>query len=190
MSQSILAFGGSSRTGSLTQVLLAYTVAQVRAAGGEVTQVDLRALDLPIYDGDLEREHGLPPGAVRFRDLVKTHPALLLGVTEYNGGVSPLMKNAIDWASRPHGDEPNLSAIRGKVVGMVSCSAGLLGGSRAQAHLRQSFQVMGGLLVPETVTVPLATTAFENGEPKDAGVRDFVRIFAQRFVEVTKRFTA
>ena len=190
MNARILSFAGSSRAGSLTQTLLAFTAAQVRAAGGEVTEVDLRALDLPIYDGDLERERGLPDGAVRFRQMVKEHPALLIGVTEYNGGVTPLLKNAIDWASRPHGDEPNLSAIRGKVVGMVSCSAGLLGGSRAQAHLRQSFQVMGCLLVPETVTVPHAETAFENGEPKDAGVREFVRVFAQRFVAAVSRFAA
>jgi NAD(P)H-dependent FMN reductase len=183
----ILAFAGSSREGSFSQMLLSYTVEQVRGYGGEVTEVDLRALDLPIYDGDIERDRGLPPGAVHFRNLMKQHPALLIGVTEYNGGVTPLLKNAIDWASRPHDGEPSLSAIRGKVVGMVSCSAGLLGGSRAQAHLRQSFQVMGCLLVPETVTVPHATGAFEEGRPTDAGVRDFVQIVARRLVDTATR---
>jgi len=184
----ILAFAGSARQGSLTKKLLAFTAAAVRAAGGSVTEIELRSFDLPLYDGDLEREHGLPHGALRLRAFFKAHDALLLGVTEYNGGVSPLMKNAIDWASRPYRDEVNLAAIRGKPVAMVSCSSGALGGSRAQAHLRQSFQVMGCILLPETVTLPYADTAFDaEGAPHDPAIRAFVDIMAARLVALVDR---
>ncbi len=190
MAAKILAFAGSARSGSLTAKLLAYAVDITRKAGGDVTEIDLRAFDLPLYDGDLERERGLPAGAVRLRDTFKAHPALLIGVTEYNGGVSPLLKNAIDWASRPHGGEPNLAAIRGKLVAMVSCSSGMLGGARAQAHLRQSFQVMGCLLVPETATLPYADTGFAGDAPKDAMVCDLIRTMAVRLVQTSERLFA
>lgn len=189
MAAMILAFAGSSREGSLSRKLLAFAARSARAKGAEVTEIDLRSFDLPLYDGDLERRQGLPPGALELREIFKAHPALLVGVTEYNGGVTPLLKNAIDWVSRPHGGEPNLAAIRGKVVGLISCSAGALGGSRAQAHLRQSFQVMGCVLVPETVTLPFAETAFAGDEPKDAAVREFVNIAIGRLVEVADKMT-
>ena len=187
MAGRILAFAGSARQGSLTKKLLAFTVAAVRAAGGSVTEIDLRSLDLPLYDGDIEREHGLPEGALRLRSTFKAHDALLLGVTEYNGGVSPLLKNAIDWASRPYRDEPNLAMIRGKLVAMVSCSSGVLGGSRAHAHLRQSFQVMGCVLLPETVTLPYAENAFEGESPRDPTVRTFIEVVASRLVALADR---
>jgi chromate reductase, NAD(P)H dehydrogenase (quinone) len=183
----ILAFAGSARQGSLTKKLLAFTVAAVRAAGGCITEIDLRSFELPLYDGDLEQEHGLPEGALRLHAIFKAHDALLLGVTEYNGGVSPLLKNAIDWASRPCGEEPNLAAIRGKLVAMVSCSSGVLGGARAQAHLRQSFQVMGCVLLPETVTVPYADGAFDGASPRDPTVRSLIQLTASRLVALADR---
>lgn len=186
-SVSILAMAGSAREGSLSKKFLAYTIDAVRKQGGEVTEIDLRSFDLPLYDGDLEARHGLPASAARLRDTFKQHRTLLLGVTEYNGGVSPLLKNAIDWASRPHDGEANLSAIRGKLVAMVSCSAGMLGGSRAQAHLRQSFQVMGCLLVPETATLPYAETAFDGDAPKDPMVRTLVDAMAASLVRTAQR---
>lgn len=183
----ILAMSGSSREGSLSRKFLSVAIRAVERNGGDVTEIDLRSFDLPIYDGDLESRHGLPGGAVRLREIFKSHGVLLLGVTEYNGGVSPLLKNAIDWASRPHSDEPNLSAIRGKLVAMVSCSAGMLGGSRAQAHLRQSFQVMGCVLIPETATLPFAESAFSGDDPADPMVRGLVDAMAVRLVTTAEK---
>jgi len=183
----ILAMSGSSREGSLTKKFLSFAVKKVRERGCFVNEIDLRSFDLPIYDGDLERTHGLPNGVRRLHNEFKTHQALLLGVTEYNGGVSPLLKNAIDWASRPCDGDPNLAAIRGKLVAMVSCSAGMLGGSRAQAHLRQSFQVMGCILIPETATLANAETAFSNEEPGDPMVRGFVDAMASRIAQVGEK---
>ena len=183
----ILAMSGSSRQGSLTKKFLTFAVKKVRERGCFVTEIDLRSFDLPVYDGDLERDHGLPNGAKRLHHEFKAHQALLLGVTEYNGGVSPLLKNAIDWASRPCDGDPNLAAIRGKLVAMVSCSAGMLGGSRAQAHLRQSFQVMGCILIPETATLANAEDAFLDDEPRDLAVRTFVDAMASRITEIGER---
>jgi len=190
MTGKILSFAGSSRRGSLTRKLLDVAIGACRARGADITDIDLRGYDLPIYDGDLELAHGIPASALRLRAEFRRHDALLIGVTEYNGGVTPLLKNALDWASRPHGDEPNLSLIRGKVAAMVSCSAGAMGGSRAQAHLRQSFQVMGCLLVPETVTLPFAETAFEGAVLKDPLAGRFVDMVADGLVTLLGRLSA
>jgi chromate reductase len=179
---------GSSREGSLTKRFLAFAVKRAREKGCSVKEIDLRTFGLPIYDGDLEREHGLPEGARRLHDEFKSHQALLLGVTEYNGGVSPLLKNALDWASRPCNGDPNLAAIRGKIVAMVSCSAGMLGGSRAQAHLRQSFQVMGCILLPETATLPYADAAFLGEDPKDQAVVVLVEAVASSLARIGEKF--
>ena len=89
MTGKILAFAGSSRRGSLTRKLLDVTIGACRARGAEITDIDLRGYDLPIYDGDLELAHGLPAGALPLRAAFRRHDALLIGVTEYNGGVTP-----------------------------------------------------------------------------------------------------
>jgi NAD(P)H-dependent FMN reductase len=103
MAAKILAFAGSSRSGSLSRKILGLAVRAARTRGAAVTEIDLRAFDLPIYDGDLEQRDGLPPGAARLHAIFKAHAALLIGVTEYNGGVTP--EAAFD------GDEPKDPAV-------------------------------------------------------------------------------
>lgn len=174
MPAKILAFSGSSRKGSLNKKLLAIAVREGRALGAEITEIDLREFNLPIYDGDIEAD-GLPEAAIRLQAIFKQHNALLICTPEYNGGVAPLLKNAIDWASRPHAGSPAVSAIMGKTVSILSAAIGILGGARQQAQLRVSFQVMRTILVPETVNIPLAQHAFdEDGALKDKATHDMV----------------
>ena len=77
--------------------------AGARAAGAEVTVLDLADYPMPLYDGDLEARAGLPDGAARLRRLIADHAGLLISTPEYNGSVPGVLKNAIDWASRPWG---------------------------------------------------------------------------------------
>jgi chromate reductase len=131
MYRKILTFCGSARRGSFNQLLLDCCAEGARGAGAQVTQLDLRALDLPIYDGDLEAERGLPEGAHRFKALLAEHVAVLIATPEYNGGYSPLLKNALDWASRPtDADATGLAAFAGKTAALISASPGALGGLR------------------------------------------------------------
>jgi chromate reductase len=187
MPAKILAFSGSSRTGSLNKKLLAIAVREGRAMGADITEIDLRDFALPIYDGDIEAK-GMPENVLRLREIFKAHNALLICTPEYNGGVAPLTKNAIDWVSRPYGGEPNLAVMIGKVAAIMSVSAGLLGGARQQAHLRVSCQVMRIVLVPETVNIPAAAGAFdENGALKDKAVHEMTVLAVRRLKEIADR---
>jgi NAD(P)H-dependent FMN reductase len=187
MPAKILAFSGSSRKGSFNKALLAIAVREGRKLGADITEVDLRDFDLPIYDGDIEAR-GWPEGMPRLRDLFRRHNALLIATPEYNGGVAPLTKNAIDWVSRPFNGEPTCAVLAGKVAAIMSASQGPVGGARQQAHLRVSCQVMRVILIPETVQVPFAHKAFgEDGSLLDKAHEAAVGLAVRRLLEVAAR---
>lgn len=162
----VLVMSGSVRTGSFNTRLAQAAARSVRDAGAEATVVDLRALDLPLYDGDLEAAHGVPAGARALRDLFAAHPALLLASPEYNAFVPPLVINTLAWVSRvpAEGAAPSgREAMAGTVAGVMSASPGALGGLRALVHLRTALAVSASMLVvPETVSVGGAAQAFDD----------------------------
>jgi chromate reductase len=127
---SILGFAGSLRQGSYNRSLLQAALELVPdGAKLEVFELD----GIPLFNQDLESS---PPEKVKeFKRKIKAADALLIVTPEYNYSVPGVLKNAIDWASRPYGD----NAFEDKPVAMMSASTGMLGGARAQYHLRQSF---------------------------------------------------
>ncbi|MGI9419834.1 MAG: NADPH-dependent FMN reductase [Geminicoccaceae bacterium] len=156
----ILAFAGSTREGSFNKKLVNVVAEGARDAGAEVTVIDLREFPLPLYDGDLEATGGLPENARRLRALFMEHQGLLISSPEYNGGMSAVLKNAIDWVSRSEGDEPGLAAYRDKVAGLVSASPGGLGGLRGLVHVRQILTNIGVLVIPQQHALGGAGQAF------------------------------
>src|SRR6188768_4576671 len=125
----ILGISGSLRKGSYNSSLL--RTAQTLAPGGVTIEIaDIS--DIPPYNEDV-REQGYPPSALRFREQIRAADALLFVTPEYNYSVPGVLKNAIDWASRPYGD----SAWSGKPAAIMGASVGTLGTARAQYHLRQ-----------------------------------------------------
>src|SRR5262245_29509779 len=96
----VLAFAGSARKQSLNKRLVQVAAEGARRAGAEVTLIDLKDYPLPLYDGDLEAGEGLPQNARRLRELMLGHDGFLISSPEYNGSLSPLLKNVIDWCSR------------------------------------------------------------------------------------------
>jgi chromate reductase, NAD(P)H dehydrogenase (quinone) len=150
----ILAFAGSTRDASANKKVLAIAVAAAREAGAEVTAIDLRDYALPIYDGDLEAADGVPQNALRLKTLFKAHRGLLIATPEYNTSISGVLKNTIDWVTRPVPDEPFLACFNGKVAALLSASVGPMGGIRAQAHLRQILGGIGMTVIPEHWGVP------------------------------------
>lgn len=162
----ILVFAGSLRVGSFNEKLAVAAAKAVDQAGGDVTKISLRDYPLPLYDANLENAEGLPEPAVRLKELFLSHPGVFLVSPEYNAGVSPLMKNAIDWVSRRHMEgEAALSAFRNRAFAIASASPGGFGGMRGLLMLRQILAVgTGAVVVPEQVTVSGARNAFdENG---------------------------
>ncbi len=101
-----------------------------RAAGAEVTLIDLRDYPMPPYDGDVEANEGLPPAVVALKQLFKAHDGFLISAPEYNGGISGMLKNTLDWVSRRGDDAGTLAAFSGKFAGIMAASPGSLGAVR------------------------------------------------------------
>ena len=99
----ILAFAGSTRAGSLNKLLLRTAVQGAEAAGASVTVIDLADFRIPLYDGDLEAESGLPENAEKLQNLFLEHNGLLIAAPEYNSSITPVLKNTFDWVSRRDG---------------------------------------------------------------------------------------
>jgi len=166
---SILAFAGSTRTDSVNKKLIRIAAAGAREAGGTVTEIDLRDYPLPIYDGDLEAAEGVPENAMKLKALFKQHRGLLIATPEYNTSISGVLKNTIDWVTRPVQGEAFLECFGGKVAAIISASLGPMGGLRSQAHLRQILSGITATVIPEHWGVPSATAdSFdESGNLKD-----------------------
>jgi len=187
----VLAFAGSTRRDSLNKKLVKFAADKARGAGGEVTLIDLRDFALPLYDGDLEEAEGAPANANKLYEMMKLHGALLLSCPEYNSSISGVLKNAIDWVSRPRPGEPPLVAFGGKVAALLSASPGALGGLRGLSHVRSILQNIGVLVIPNQVSVPNAHKAFaESGELIDEGLSKKVNRLALELVDVTRKLGA
>lgn len=185
----ILALAGSTRSGSFNKKLVRIAAEFARTAGAEVTVIDLRDLDLPLFDQDFEEAHGLPAGAKTLKSLLRASDGLLIASPEYNSSITGVLKNAIDWASRAEtDDEPPLAAFRGKAAALLAASPGALGGLRGLVHLRAILGNIGVIVLPDQVTVPTAHEAFDQtGRLKDERKTGQVNKLVREFVEFLKR---
>ena len=184
----LLAFAGSMRSGSLNKKLLRAAVSMAEKQGALVTTLELRDLQLPLYDGDLEHSAGLPEGALRLKKLLIAHDAFLIASPEYNSSISGVLKNAIDWASRPQPGEPGLAAFKDKVAGLLSASPGALGGSRGLVALRSILGNLGTIVVPNQAAISRAHEAFnENGDLADSRQNAQVGSVVEQLLRVTSR---
>ena len=164
----ILALAGSTRKDSYNKRLVRVAARAAEAAGAEVGAIDLRDFPLPLFDEDLERDEGPPETATRLKSLMVGHDGFLIASPEYNSSISAVLKNAIDWASRPAPGEPPLVAFRGKAATLLSASPGALGGLRGLVHLRSILGNIGVIVLPDQIAVPRAFEAFqEDGTLKD-----------------------
>jgi chromate reductase len=168
MTPRILAFAGSLRSESFNKKLVPIAAGAAREAGAEVTLIDLKDFPLPLFDQDLEAGQGMPEDGARLKQLFIDHDGLLIASPEYNSSVTAVLKNAIDWVSRPAPGEPPLVAFRGKVAALMSASPGTLGGLRGLVHLRSILGNMGVIVLPDQVAVARAHEAFRpDGSPAE-----------------------
>ncbi len=184
----ILAFAGSARRDSVNKKLINVAAEGARAAGAEVTVIDLADYPMPIYDGDLEAGEGLPENAVKLRELFGAHDGLLIASPEYNSSISPLLKNVIDWVSRPTKDDAMLKYFAGKVAGLVAASPGALGGLRGLVHVRAILGNIQVTVIPQQVAVGGAGDAFdEAGNLKDENRQKAVMGVGARLADVAAK---
>ncbi len=188
----LLAFAASLRRDSFNRRLLPVLVAGARDAGAEVTVVDLADYPLPIYDGDLESASGMPAPAQALLALLATHDGLLLATPEYNGFFPPLLKNTLDWMSRPEPDgSSGLRHFRNKPAAIATASPGGFGGLRSQQATRQLLANLGMFVLPEAVTVSQAGKAFaEDGSLTDGRLNDSARALGARLAAVATQLAS
>ena len=188
MAQKILAFAGSLRSGSFNKKLVRIAAEGARAAGAEVTEIDLRDMPMPLYDGDIESEQGLPANAKLFKRLLMEHKGVLISSPEYNTAITAVLKNAIDWASRKEPGEPPLAAFKGKVGGLMSASPGNFGGVRSLAMLRALLSHLGVIIVPVQLGIAHANEAFDvHGNLQDERQRETIRSIGAEVVSFVSK---
>jgi NAD(P)H-dependent FMN reductase len=157
----VLALSGSLRTGSYNTSLLNVAIAMLKEKGAEVVGFDFRADPLPIYNADQEKHEGYPPAVLKLKSVVRDADAVVIAGPEYNAGPTPLLKNAIDWVSRRAPEKGIENDWDKKVVAVVSASPGQFGGVRAQYVYRNALSFLGAFVLPNLVTLPLASDAFD-----------------------------
>lgn len=170
----LLIISGSARHGSLSRRLAQAAAQAATQAGFTPRELDLRALELPIYDGDLEAAQGVPAGAATLQQALLDSEALLVLTPEYNGFPTPLFINAFDWLSRLQGAT---AATANKPTALLSSSPGALGGLRALNYVRQFLQMnFASLVIPQQFALGHAGDAFEaDGSLKDERNRQAVQ---------------
>ena len=176
----ILGFAGSLRKGSYNRALLrAATQMAPKDATLEVFELD----GFPGFSEDMEKE---PPKKVKdFKAKIRAADAILIATPEYNYSVPGVLKNAIDWASRPYGD----NAFDGKPVAIMGASIGMAGTARAQYHLRQScvFLNMYPLNRPEVMIANAADKFDENGNLTDEDTRNHIQKLVAALAQWTRQ---
>ncbi|HJY09859.1 MAG TPA: NAD(P)H-dependent oxidoreductase [Nitrososphaeraceae archaeon] len=176
----ILGFAGSLRKGSYNRSLLR-SAAQLLPSDTTLEIFDLS--DIPPFNQDLETN--MPAKVKEFKSKIRKSDALLIATPEYNYSVPGVLKNAIDYASRPYGDNP----FDDKPVATLSASVGMIGGARAQYHLRQMFVFlnMHPINVPEVI-VTFASDKFDSeGNLLDDNTKEFLTQLLQNLSNWTRR---
>ncbi len=180
----ILAISGSLRAASLNTGLL-LAAAELAPAGLNITIHPLD--DVPLYNGELDRDEVRPAGAKALIAAVRAADGVLLATPEFNYGIPGVLKNALDWASRP----AYQSVFAGKPVSIVSASPSRVGGARAQGQLKQ---VLLGMLsavhpYPEFL-VPGAGHMFKDGRLSDESTREHLAGLLANFAAWVRRLAS
>ncbi|MBI2979746.1 MAG: NAD(P)H-dependent oxidoreductase [Chloroflexi bacterium] len=179
----ILGFAGSLRKGSYNKALLR-AASELVPASAKLDIFDLEGI--PPFNQDLEA--AMPDRVKAFKQKIKSADAILLVTPEHNYSIPGIFKNAIDWASRPYGD----NSFDGKPVAIMSASTGLLGGARAQYHLRQVLVFLNcyPLNRPEVFVMTAASKVDAGGRLTDEDTRKRIYQLLEALVVWTKKLSA
>ena len=187
----MLILSGSTRSGSYNTLLARIAEQLLQEAGAKTALINLTDFDMPIYNGDIQQQLGIPAPAMALKQQFKEADGLLFASPEHNMSPSALLKNTIDWVSRATAHESGKVPFEGKAAALCSASTGGLGGQRGLLHLRLMLTGLGMHVLPAVVGIGNAATAFDaNGQLKDQSQVSALRSLAQSAVELTRRLHA
>ncbi len=180
-----LVIPGALRKDSFNRKVAALAAEAIREHGHETDHIDMRDYEMPLYDGDLEAEKGLPPGAVAFRARIAAAQGIVLCTPEYNNSLPGMMKNAIDWASRGR-DQP----MKGKIVALMSASPGPYGGARSLLAWRPVFRLNAATIISPELAVTFAAKAFTaEGQFVEESHKKQLNVVLEELIRVTAALT-
>lgn len=159
----LLFIAGSSREKSLNKQLAKLGARIAEANGIPATFADLGDYPLPIYNGDVQDQQGIPENAMKLEALMKVHSGVFIASPEYNASISPLLKNTLDWISRirREGEMP-LAVFKTRVFALGAASPGGMGGIRGLVTVRTVLEMgLGALTLPDQFLLPRALEAFD-----------------------------
>jgi chromate reductase, NAD(P)H dehydrogenase (quinone) len=185
----ILVIPGSLRTASHNGRLAALAAKEFALADADVTRISLVDYPLPLFDAEMTAEVATPQNAVLLRRMLEAHQGVFMTSPEYSASVTPLLKNTIDWLSRPraHG-EPAYEVFKDRVFAIGAASSRADGGVRSLLALRQILELgCGALVIPEQITVANAGDAFDDMDDlKDPSLTASLRGIVRRLVELAR----
>ncbi|WP_148252098.1 NADPH-dependent FMN reductase [Aidingimonas lacisalsi] len=187
----LICFAGSARRQSFNKRLARLAASNLEAHGADVTLIDLADYPMPIYDGDLENEQGVPEPAQTLKAQFRDSDGFLIAAPEYNSSLAPLLKNTLDWISRRESaDEPPLAAFNGKVAALCATSPGGFGGLRGLVPLRMMLGNIGVHVLPQQLAVAHANQAFDDREQLvDEQQRQTLDTLSGELVKVSRQLT-
>jgi chromate reductase, NAD(P)H dehydrogenase (quinone) len=192
MTPRILALSGSVQPLSISSRLLDSAIAGAQAWGAEVTHVALVDYELPLYEAEWEAEHGLPEAVRDLQALVAEHHGLLISSPDQNGGYTALLKNGIDWISRP--DDYFLgrpSVFPGKMAAILSASSHPSGELRPQPSLVMVLYRLGVLIMPNHFSLDLLDEVRDrHGAPETDGVEARARTVGLHLAQLSSMLSA
>ena len=190
----IVVMAGSRRREALSRRVAAACARALEAAGAEVERVELADYPAPLYDGDLEASSGLPESIVRLQHVLHASDGVLVVNPEYNGSLTPLLKNTLDWCSRPNPADPERSGGKvyaGRAAAVVGSSPGALGGMRVLFHIRDVLGYLGMQVIPQQLAVGKAGEAVgDDDRLRDAAQQDMLDKLAAALVDTARRLRA
>jgi chromate reductase, NAD(P)H dehydrogenase (quinone) len=182
----LLAFAASLRRASWNRKLVQLAATLARDAGAEVDIAEFGEFAMPLYDGDLQAESGIPPGASELARRVGTADGLLLASPEYNYSLPGTLKNAIDWVSRIRP-----MPLRGKSALLLAASNGQFGGVRGLWQLRIPLECLGVVVYPDMYALPWAEKMFgPDGRLTEVERQDRLAAMVRGYLTVARKLAA
>jgi chromate reductase len=184
----LIFMSGSASKNSVNKKLAKYALNVAKDKGANVEFIDMKDFEMPLYCTDWELENGIHDNTKKLKEKFQSCDGFFISSPEYNSTFTPLVKNIIDWMSRPHEkDEPILSAYKGKVAAIASVSPGPLGGLRGLTPLRTMLSNIGVHVIPTQVAVGGNDNFDDSGHLKN---EKFQKMIASQMDEFIKTATA